>query len=405
MRNWGNSGFARGAVLAATLAGTLLCASGLPGVASGWLDEAQDKGGEAREKAQDNEQPKANLGRIQPPRAAPKGKRAAGDPLANQAGAAGKAAPGAALPRAPVWPFHYTLRFAGGDGQPLAASYYPAKTTFRAPVAMLLHETGRGRSGSDFEEPIEELKGRSFARFLQDEGYAVLVLDLRGHGQNARKDLNAGDWRLMLGDLQSAYTFLIDRHNRGELNLARLGIVAVGDSANLALGWAASPGGGVSSEGRLSDIGALVLVSPSSEAPGLSMTRILPGIAARFPMLVLCGDRDAASVEAVRANQRVIERHRLSRVAYQDTSLHGNKLLCFFPKITTQIAQFLDDPVKSRVIDWEPRYLLNPVEYGNVTLVADSGFVGEAGAQAPGAAAAKAKAAPQPDAKDAAKNR
>jgi pimeloyl-ACP methyl ester carboxylesterase len=240
---------------------------------------------------------------------------------------------------------------------------------------------------------------------MQEQGYAVLVLDLRGHGANPRQtNLSAQDWRLMIGDLQNAYSFLVDRHNRGELNLARLAVVALGDGANLAAAWAASPGGGVSNEGRLSDIGALVLLSPVAEAPGLSLARILPSIATRFPLFALCGDRDQTSIQAVRDNQRVIERHRLSRVGYLDTSLHGGRLLAFFPKVAPGVERFLDDPVKNRRVDWEPRYLLEPVAYDGVVLVADSGFGPVDQAQA--RAAQDAKEAPKgPAAKGEAKNR
>jgi pimeloyl-ACP methyl ester carboxylesterase len=322
-----------------------------------------------------------------------------GDPLAKadrnargqRKGAAAKGgggqAAGAQVPQGPVWPFHYTMRIGGQDRPPLNIAYFPAREAFRAPVLMLVHESGPGHSGKDFDEPIDELKGKSLAGYLQEQGYALLVVDLRGHGGNERRALAANEWQAMIADLQLAYTFLVDRHNRGELNLGKMGVIAVGDTANLVAAWAAAPGGGVSSEGRLSDIGALILVSPVPLVERLALARLLPQIAARFPILALCGDRDEASIQAVRDNQRVIERHRLSRVAFFDTSLHGGRLLSFFPKVVPTVEKFLDDPVKFRTLDWEPRYLLAPIAYSQVELAADSGFapVGQA-------AEAKAKA-------------
>jgi acetyl esterase/lipase len=356
--------------------------------------------------------------------AAPKDRRAAVDPLrpdrarvrgaaGAQAGGQGQQAPGqaqaqpqpapagagAAAPnaeRTPTWPFHYTLRFEGGDGRPLDAAYYPAQQPFEAPALILLHGIGPGRSAKDFEEPIDELKGVGFARFMQEQGYAVLSLDLR---RFERREPTAQDWQTLVADVQSAYLFLVDRHNRGELNVGKLGVVGLGSGANLALAWAASPVGGLSAPGRLSDIGALVLVSPVAEVPGMPLARVLPQVAPRFPILALCGDRDETSIRAVRDNQRIIERHRLSRVAYQDTTLRAERLLSFFPKVPNQIATFLDDPVKQRNLDWEPRYLLDPIAYDNVVLVPDSGFAGPAQAQAGGAAAAPANAPANPAAK------
>ena len=344
--------------------------------------------------------------------AVPKKRRMAADPLAEananangNANAAG-ANPGdpakaknananvadANAPRFPIWPFHYTLKISGADRQPIQAAYYPAKLPFQAPVLILLHESGQGRSSKDFDEPIEDLKGKSLVRYLQQQGFALLTIDLRGHGGNPRHALTPAEMSLLVGDVQAAYEFLVDRHNRGELNLGKLGVIAVGDASNVAVAWTAAAGGGVSSEGRLSDIGALILISPVADFHGLTLGRLLPAIASRVPILAVCGDKDETSIQPLLDNERVIERHHSSKVAYFDTSLHGSKLLTFFPKVATGAAAFLEDPVKSRSLDWEPRYLLQPVGTDAIRLMADSGF-GAVG-QAANMAAAKAAAPP-----------
>ena len=69
-------------------------------------------------------------------------------------------------------------------------------------------------------------------------------------------------------DLQAGYFFLVDRHNRGDLNLAKLGVIALGDGANLVAAWAFQPGAAVTIEGRPSDLSALVLISPKPEGFG-----------------------------------------------------------------------------------------------------------------------------------------
>ena len=78
---------------------------------------------------------------------------------------------------------------------------------------MLIHESGRSRK--DFEEPVLDLKGQGLAEHLQELGYAVLSLDLRGQGQNTRRALAVSDRPRLVEDLQAAYYFLVDRHNRG----------------------------------------------------------------------------------------------------------------------------------------------------------------------------------------------
>lgn len=371
-------------------------------------DKDQDKAKRGGLRLDPRDPPKNKMGRLDPlgrrgqaRGAAPaqggqaQPKQAANAPAAN---APGQPQPGQPL-GVPKWPFHYELKILSGN-TPLAVKYYPAEKPFLAPVLLMLHETGRGRSSRDFTEPIEDLKKVGFAPYMQKQGYAVLLLDLRGHGSNARQELNNATWRSMVADLQAAYLFLVDRHNRGELNLGKFGVVALGDAGNLAAAWAATPGGAVSGEGRISDLGALVLVSPVADAHGLALARILPRIAPRFPMLLISGDRDEASIQPVRDAQAIVERHRLSKVAYFDSALHGTKLLTFFPKVPDTIEKFLNDPVKFRTSDWEPRYLLDPVKYADINLIADNGYLAPA---IPGAAAgalpkAAGAAAPQPKA-------
>ena len=67
-------------------------------------------------------------------------------------------------------------------------------------------------------------------------------MDLRGQGQNPRRALTANDRPLMAEDLQAGYVFLLDRHNRGDFNVAKLGVIALGEGANLAAPGPTSPG-------------------------------------------------------------------------------------------------------------------------------------------------------------------
>lgn len=113
------------------------------------------------------------------------------------------------------------------------------------------------------------------AQHLQRElGCAVLVPDLRGHGEstsqvgNSRK-LDASQFKnqeipLASEDIEACKRFLKERHNAGELNLEMLSIVACGESTALAAGWAAAdwqwpPYKGIK-QGQ--DVKLLVLLSP-----------------------------------------------------------------------------------------------------------------------------------------------
>jgi pimeloyl-ACP methyl ester carboxylesterase len=266
--------------------------------------------------------------------------------------------------------FHYRLRTHAFDDVTLATSYYPGKPDPGTPAVLLVHD--RDRSSKDFEDPISELKGKSLAEHLQSLGYAVLAFDLRGYGANTRRVMSDRDWRDMVDDLQSAYQFLVDRHNRGELNLARLGVVALGEGANLAAAWAYLPGGAVSHEGRVTDLAGLVLVSPMPTGQGYTFPTLMNSIAPRIPVLLIAGERDGPSHEVVKRVRANVEKTRQNRVELFPSALHGYKLLRLEPRATAVIERFLEATVKLKATDWEPRYNLTPVTYTDIQIVRHS---------------------------------
>ena len=303
----------------------------------------------------------------------PRGKalrKDAADPFARPAEGAGAVvlAPGT---------FHYGFKILAPDDTaaqftPIATTYYPSRLGTGAAVVLLVHE--RDRSSKDFEDKIADFDGQAFAEGLQKQGYAVLAVDLRGHGANPRRSLSAKDWKMMVGDLQAAYTFLIDRHNRGEINLSRLGVVALGEGANLVATWANIPGGAVSSQARTTDLGAVVLVSPmvDAQSQGLRAQQPITALAPRLPVLMLAGERDTASAELVKAAKAAVLRPRTNKVELYPSSLHGFKLLKLEPNVTGTIVKFLDETIKAKAEEWEPRYNMDPVSFTDVQVLANA---------------------------------
>jgi alpha-beta hydrolase superfamily lysophospholipase len=285
-----------------------------------------------------------------------------GDPLVKAAGADAK---GQLIPANTT--YHYNFKLHSFDGTALAASYYPSKLGSSAPVVVLIHEANRSRK--DFEEAVLELKGRGLAEHLQDEGYAVLSLDLRGQGQNPRRVLRVQDRPLLAEDLQAAYAFLLDRHNRGDFNIAKLGVLGVGEGANLAAAWAYQPGAAVASEGRASDLNALVLVSPFPDGSGYVLSHLITSLAPRIPLELLAGSKDNASKDAVESVRRLVERARLNKIELFPSSLHGYKLLRLEPKVSEAITRFLETTLKLRPTEWEPRYNLTPIQVSEITTI------------------------------------
>jgi pimeloyl-ACP methyl ester carboxylesterase len=317
-------------------------------------------------------------------------------------GAAPKAGPGDPLvpdAQTKAWApgtYHYTLKLVVTDNTSLAASYYPSKLGTNASVVLLIHE--KERSSKDFEEPIADLKGQGLAEYLQDQGHAVLALDLRGHGANLRRPLTPQDWQAMVYDLQAAYWFLVDRTNRGELNLSKLAVIGLGEGANLAAAWAYQAGAAVSGMNRISDLSALVLISPLADGEGLLLGKVTGALAPRFPLLVMVGQRDHASYDPVRAVRPIVENptYKQNKVEIFDSALHGYKLLRLEPKVTSVITRFLEGTAKYKPVEWEPRYNLSPITFRDVAIVrnpkaADAAKAAQAAAPAAGAAAPKEK--------------
>jgi hypothetical protein len=172
-------------------------------------------------------------------------------------------------------------------------------------------------------------------------------------------------------------------------------VIGVGEGANLIAAWANQPGGAVSSEGRTSDLGALVLVSPLADGEGLLLRNVMASLAPRIPVLIMAGERDLKSGDPVRSVRTIVERTRQNRVEFFPSSLHGYKLLRLEPRVIPALTKFLEGTVKLKVTEWEPRYNLTPVPYREIQLVRGT---------KPAPAAAKAKEA-EPPAKAKAKDK
>jgi hypothetical protein len=262
---------------------------------------------------------------------------------------------------------HYTFRLRSFDGTPLAASYYPSRLGNSAPVLMLIHEMGRSRK--DFEDPVQELKGKGLAAHLQGLGFAVFSMDLRWQGENPRRAISTTERPKLIEDLQAGFYFLVDRHNRGDLNLGKLGVIGLGDGANLATAWAVQPGAATTIEGRPSDLAALVLISPNPEGFGYIFRHAVMTLAQRVPLILEAGERDDASKGALESVRHEVQKARLNKVEMFPSGLHGYKLLRLEPKVTASLIRFLEATLKNKPVEWEPEYNLTPVSYGSGQIV------------------------------------
>jgi pimeloyl-ACP methyl ester carboxylesterase len=140
-------------------------------------------------------------------------------------------APAAAGPVAPVPPVVETKRVSERveleteDGVSLVADYYtPRKKGTRAPAALLVHDADGDRTSLT-----------KVAERLHKQGFAVLAIDLRGHGESTTPDRAWAKlderrqeklWALSTRDLAAASSWLRDRKEVHSTNLNLVGVRA-----------------------------------------------------------------------------------------------------------------------------------------------------------------------------------
>ncbi|RME86424.1 MAG: alpha/beta fold hydrolase, partial [Caldilineae bacterium] len=140
-----------------------------------------------------------------------------------------------------------------------------------APGILLLHMLGGQRS--DWEE---------LARALQAQGYGVLAIDLRGHGQSGGER----DYTRMIRDAKIGVTYL---RAREEIDDGRLVIMGASIGANIALNYAA----------RDPAIAAAVLLSPGLDYHGVTTEEAVQEYGDR-PLLIVASEEDAYAAESAR---------------------------------------------------------------------------------------------------------
>jgi len=261
------------------------------------------------------------------------------------------------------------------DGMLINATYFPSKAGKSAPAVILVH--GWGEKQRVFDD---------LAFDLQDRGYAVVTLDLRGHGKStewanapkvATKAAEKPDFRnlrtpaqliTLLYDIEAAKRFLVRRNNAGELNVAKLGVIGTEMGSSIAILWSFKDWQYVSTvaftgkQGQ--DVQSLVLISPQYNYKGLAITEQLSFLQQRIPLLVVAGNKDPKmfgeaekiAKAAVKAAPKADVPSELFEVT---TKFQGSKLLDTDPElafgVNKSIIKFLDASLKKKAIPWATR--------------------------------------------------
>jgi alpha-beta hydrolase superfamily lysophospholipase len=252
------------------------------------------------------------------------------------------------------------------DGLKLGATFYPG-TKGRESVPVLLLHMRKG-SRVDYQE---------LALALQAAGHAVLVPDLRGHGNSTwtiskskvePEKMTRRQIESMELDVEACKSFLMDKNNAGELNIDKLCVVGAELGAMLAMNWSAkdwdAPPLAVGKQGQ--DVKALVLLSPAWSVNGYNVNSALRSGAVQKGLLMYIiagkGETDAKrieqSIKRYRGDEKEKNQSKTYFTARLPTTLQGTKLLTSQElELATRITNFIEQQVVPLKFPWKDRKL------------------------------------------------
>lgn len=260
------------------------------------------------------------------------------------------------------------------DGVKLAATYLAATKGKDAPAIICLHMYKGNR---------RDMLG--LGMLLQKEGCAVILPDLRGHGDSTTvvqggKEIKfdaatmppAQFTNMITQDMETVKKFLLAENNAGKLNIERLGIVAAEMSNQVAVKWTvmdwAWPVLPTLKQGQ--DVKAIVMLSPTMAFRTLNMSQELQNpqspMRDKISVLLVCGAEDRASATNAKLIQQQLSRFRPTPDKIEDktvflddtlkTKLVGTKLLGEASLgVEDLIAQFVDLRLKKPSYPWKDR--------------------------------------------------
>ncbi len=281
----------------------------------------------------------------------------------------------------PKIPSPEELELRTGDGVQLAITYYPSNKGKNAIPVILLHEWEGSRGNFS-----------RLAPYLQSLGLAVIVPDLRGHGDSKKRvggrDLDAAkmstlDFAMIVpGDLEAVREFLRAKNNAGELNINKLCVVGAEMGASAALqfalyDWTYGPNGNgyygpAFQMGRF--VKAVVLISPKWSFRGLGLGAFMKNryVCSEISVMIIVGKEKSSALSDAKRIFNMFKRYHPEPTAENKadkkdlylgtlgTSLQGTKMLEGRGlNVRKYIAQFIDMRLskssKSKSFDWKER--------------------------------------------------
>jgi pimeloyl-ACP methyl ester carboxylesterase len=280
----------------------------------------------------------------------------------------------------------------GAGGWPIKFSYYPALeklpngTTQKldeAPAVMLIHGKEGDRLFWDRTSAPTGGAGKPFAEVLQSQGYAVVAIDMRKHGDSAQEgqgDIVPADFEAMVIDLAAVKAFLMEQHQAKLLNIRKLGIIALDEMTPVAAAfaeadWRAIPydDHAIATEKtpRGQDVRALVLVTPVGSTGRLqtiasvkflanaNLVAVVGNPALTPAVMLMAGKKDTEGMKIGRSLDKVNStRTREDRAPFEQLDTNERSQHLFGdPRIKAEIPilQFLKTHVQDVTIPWSDR--------------------------------------------------
>jgi pimeloyl-ACP methyl ester carboxylesterase len=258
------------------------------------------------------------------------------------------------------------------DNVNIVATYMPSTKGKDAAVVILLHM---------FKGNRHDVEG--LGKFLQSKGHAVIMPDLRGHGDSTTVEgftrkldaatMPATQFPLMVGqDLEAVKSFLVGQNNAAKLNIERLVVVGAEMSVPIAINWTlvdwAWPVLPALKQGQ--DVKALVLLSPTISYKTVNaaqaFTNAQSPVRDRIAVFFVAGAEDTTSareaarlyeqLERIRPEPAKVEEKTIFLENTLKTKLVGTKLLGETSLGVEQyISQFIDLRVANQPWPWKDR--------------------------------------------------
>ena len=204
------------------------------------------------------------------------------------------------------------------DGVQLRCLFYAGTKGKESIPVIMLHDWDNNRNQfADYAKQLQKSKG-----------FAVIVPDLRGHGESTFTEsgdqLDREKWKpseiaTIVADIEACKKFLVGKNNKGELNIDLLSVVAEGVTCYHACQWAVADWqygyfGGVK---QGSDVKSLALLGPQKSYRGLNLTQVAknelftgPADSALSMMIMGNSDNGDRSVNESKSIYKNIERIR-----------------------------------------------------------------------------------------------